>query len=78
MRDCLGRVRPRTPTPRLMASKPIYRPERQGSRQGSRDWMCELCAMNERCRELVAANSWVMCEIPDELDYLVMDLEEAA
>ena len=52
-----------------------FKPKRAGGRQyknmPNKDFMCEKCKHNARCRERARLGLWVMCEIPDELDLMI-------
>ena len=57
----------RSKTPPLMTSKPEHTPARSGAGAG-----CYRCGKEELCHERMSLDQWLLCEIPDALDFLVL------
>ena len=59
----------------LMADKPEYKPKRNIEGKRGNVEVCPHCIMIGYCRIRVNEGRWVMCEIPDELDFMRLEAD---
>ena len=70
----LGNFKQDGGTPKLMASKPAAFPTSGGDPYFRGRDICYRCVHNKECRERQRLGLWVLCEIPDEMDYQMGDI----
>ena len=57
----------------LVADKPEFVPKKY-NKTAATDSICGNCIMLEACRERIKNGMWLLCEIPDKNDLLIMEL----
>ena len=63
-------IRTDGPTPKLMVDKPQVNYHKRGG-QGVKD-VCVRCGHYDECHERQRMGLWVLCEIPDSLDMMML------
>ena len=63
------------PAPRLLSDRPHIRVNSRGGNHKTEE-LCNRCGNYDECHERQRMGLWVLCEVPDELDFMMIRLME--